>query len=339
MRRSTVLRLAGAVLVIGFGVYSAYWWVAAGKIKQEAAAWQNAERAQKIDVSWHKIHVAGYPLSFRLELSDFALKDGASNPPAELDAPTLYASIKPWNFRSVSLAAPDGISVALGSAAAPLAKVSAQRGSGAVALAGDGSTAIWLSLYQAKATAIASLGARAVHAWLTLPPGAPATHLDAGLAFALEVQDLGLPAAPPGFSPTLDELGFGVTLMGEFPAGPLRQAAAQWRDKGGTVELDHLDLRWGEMEINGTGTLALDSDLQPIGGFSGGVSGFDQLLNSLVATGRIKASDARVARLALAMLAKTGPGGRPEIAASLTIQNGEMYLGPAKLGPAPRIDW
>ena len=37
--------------------------------------------------------------------------------------------------------------------------------------------------------------------------------------------------------------------------------------------------------------------------------------------------------------AKAGPDGRPQIATSLTIQNGEMFLGPAKLGKAPRIDW
>jgi hypothetical protein len=69
------------------------------------------------------------------------------------------------------------------------------------------------------------------------------------------------------------------------------------------------------------------------------VSGFDQLLSALVASGRIKASDARIARLALAMLAKAGPEGRPEISTSFAIQDGQMYLGPAKLGPAPRIDW
>ncbi|HML10297.1 MAG TPA: DUF2125 domain-containing protein, partial [Stellaceae bacterium] len=224
-------------------------------------------------------------------------------------------------------------------AAAPVAKLTAEHGSGAVALGDDGGATIWLSLYQSKVSAMTELGARATHAWLTLPPGAPANHLGAGIGFGLDVADLGLPAAPPGFNPTVNDLGFGVTLMGDFPGGPLRQAAKQWRENGGTVELDHLDLRWGDMQINGSGTLALDNDLQPIGGFSGGVSGFDQLLNGLVAAGRLKASDARVARLALALMAKTGPDGRPEIAASLTIQNGEMFLGPAKLGPAPRIDW
>ncbi|MFZ2006509.1 MAG: DUF2125 domain-containing protein [Stellaceae bacterium] len=339
MRRSTVFRLVGVVLVIGIGAYSAYWWVAAAKIKKAALAWQEAERTQKVDVTWQTLRVAGYPLSFRLEASNFSLKDGASNPPIELSAPSLSASLKPWNFRNFWFSAADGLGVALGSAAAPLAKLEAQHGSGAVALGNDGGANIWLSLYQPKGTAIATLGARALNAWVTLPGGAPAAHLDTGLAFALEVKDLGLPAPPPGLNPKIDDIGFGVTLMGEFPSGPLRPAAQQWRESGGTIELDHLDLRWGDMEINGTGTLALDSDLQPIGGFSGGVSGFDQLLNALVAAGRVKASDARIARLALAMLAKTGPDGRPEIAASFTIQNGEMYLGPAKLGPAPRIDW
>lgn len=338
MRRSTVFRLVGVVLVIGVGVYSAYWWIAAGKIKEQAAAWRQAESAEKVDVTWQKMRVAGYPLSFRLEASNFSLKDGASNPAIELTAPTLWASLKPWNFRNFWFSAPDGLSVALGSAA-PLAKLEAQHGSGAVSLGDDGAANVWLSVYQPKGTAIATIGARALNAWVTLPPAAPAAHLDAGLAIALELEDLDLPVAPPGLNPKIDDIGFGVTLMGDFPAGPLRQAAAQWRDKGGTIELDHLDLRWGDMEINGTGTLALDGDLQPIGGFSGGVSGFDQLLNALVAAGRVKASDARIARLALAMLAKTGPDGRPEIAASFTIQNGEMYLGPAKLGPAPRIDW
>jgi hypothetical protein len=53
----------------------------------------------------------------------------------------------------------------------------------------------------------------------------------------------------------------------------------------------------------------------------------------------MRAGDARLARLALTMLAKAGPDGRPQISTSFTIQNGQMFLGPAKLGPAPRIPW
>jgi hypothetical protein len=53
----------------------------------------------------------------------------------------------------------------------------------------------------------------------------------------------------------------------------------------------------------------------------------------------MRATDAGLARLALAMLAKAGPDGKPQIATAFTIQNGQMFLGPAKLGKAPRIVW
>src|SRR5205814_2198025 len=109
--------------------------------------------------------------------------------------------------------------------------------------------------------------------------------------------------------------------------------------EGGTAEIDNLTLRWGTLAVRGSGTLALDYDLQPMGAFSGAVEGYDELMNALVAAGRMKASDARLARIGLAMLAKAGPSGRPAITASFTIQNGEMFLGPAKLGPAPKIPW
>jgi len=137
----------------------------------------------------------------------------------------------------------------------------------------------------------------------------------------------------------MHELAFGITIKGAIAAGPPRQAATAWRDSGGTAELDNFVLQWGKLAITGSGTLALDSELQPIGGFSGAVAGYEDLMTALVTAGRMKPSDARLARIGLAMLAKAGPDGRPAIGTSFTIQNGAMLLGPAKLGPAPRITW
>jgi Uncharacterized protein conserved in bacteria (DUF2125) len=53
----------------------------------------------------------------------------------------------------------------------------------------------------------------------------------------------------------------------------------------------------------------------------------------------MRASDAGLARIALTMLAKAAPDGKPEIRTAFTIQNGQMLLGPAKLGRLPRITW
>jgi hypothetical protein len=337
MRRAMIFALVG-ILVVAFGAYSAFWWVAAGKIKLAAGDLAQAAHQKQIDVSWQDIRVAGYPFTFRLEASDVVLSDKTANPTVELRAPEMSASIWPWNFHEVWLDAPMTISLRAGSDSTPIAKLDASAADGALAIAGDKAT-IWLTLYQPKLDATVVVSARIVSAWVIVPTHPPASYTDLGIAAAAIGHDLVLPAAPPEFSKTVDELGFGVTMMGALPSGSLHEAATAWRDAGGTLELDHLDLRWGAIGATASGTLALDADLQPVASFSGAISGYDQLLNALVAAGRVKASDARVARLALSMLGKPGPDGRPQISTSFAIQNGEMQLGPAKLGKAPHIDW
>ena len=53
----------------------------------------------------------------------------------------------------------------------------------------------------------------------------------------------------------------------------------------------------------------------------------------------MRSTDAGLARIALAMLAKAGPDGKPEIRTAFTIQDGQMFLGPVKLGKAPHLAW
>lgn len=339
MRRTTILALAG-ILVVAFGAYSAYWWVAAGKIKLAAGDWAQAAHQKQLDVSWQDIRVGGYPFAFRLELTEMVASDKASNPPVELRAPQLSASIWPWDFHDVWLDAPGKITVLAGADSAPLAKINADAAEGAIALAGDGGLTIWATLIRPNVVAGAvMLSARSTNVWVIKPAHAPANHSEPAVAVAALLHDLALPAPPPGFNKTVDELAAGVTLMGALPAGSAREAATTWRDSGGTLELDHLDLQWGPVGLTGSGTLALDADLQPEGSLSGAVSGYDQLLNALVAAGQIKGSDARVAKLGLSFLGQPGANGRQQISTSFTIQNGQMQLGPIKLGKAPHIDW
>src|SRR5579885_892780 len=192
---------------------------------------------------------------------------------------------------------------------------------------------------EAAAAADGHVAARTADFWAIVPARSPAGHDQPDLGVAVDLRGLSVPEAPPGFAPAIDELALGATVMGPIPAGVPRRAAAAWRDAGGTVELDHFRLVWGGLKVAASGTLALDQDLQPIAAFSGTVSGFDAVIAALVASGRMSESDGRLARLGLSLLAKPGPDGKPELASSLTVQNGEIYLGPAKLGPAPRLVW
>ena len=100
-----------------------------------------------------------------------------------------------------------------------------------------------------------------------------------------------------------------------------------------------MQLKWGAVGATASGTIALDQELQPTAAFSGAVSGYDQILTGLVESGQMRATDAGLARIALGLLAKPGLDGTPEIKTAFAIRNGQMFLGPAKLGKAPRLSW
>jgi hypothetical protein len=336
MRRSTVIGLAALLLLLG--AYSAYWFVVAGLIEDGFGQWAQSLREQNLDLSWRAIGVRGFPLSFRIELSDARLR-GAASPAGELQVPLLSGSARPWNFRVWHLTAPSGLSATAGPADKPAAMLNVQTLEGSVAIGAEGGATVWLGLVAPALDSGMRLAARKTQIWLSLPQHPPQTHGEPTIGVALDVDGLTLPAVPAPLHNPLDELAIGVTLMGPIPAAPPREAALAWRDAGGTLELDRFAMRWDTLAMTGSGTMALDRNLQPMGSFSGAIEGYDELMTALVAAGQLRASEAGLARLALTVLAKAGPDGRPQIATSFTLQNGEMYLGRIKLGKAPRIAW
>jgi hypothetical protein len=337
MRPSTRLGLVIFVPLLAlFGLYTAYWLFMADRLQREVAAWAETPPARQLGASWQKLAVSGFPTSFRLRWEAAVLRNTAANPAAELHMPRLVASAAPWDFRDWRLAAPDGLIADLPANGARLA---ARRADGAFAIAPDGGMTVWLTLENTLADAGERVQIGVADSWLILPAKAPESDADRTLSLAFHAQQVQLPAGLTPFGNTIDDVALGLVLKGAIPAGPLRQAATKWREAGGTVELDNFRLYWGSIGATGTGTLALDRDLQPIAAFSGAVQGYDQIMTSLEQNGMIRARDAGLARLALQFLARPGNDGRSEIRTSFAIQNGQMYLGPAKLGPMPRINW
>jgi hypothetical protein len=341
MRRPTHLGLALLVLVLVLlAGYSGYWLIVAGQIKDGVTAWAQAERAEKIDVSWHSLGVTGFPFQCRIAFATVVLRDGRVTPAPELRIPALSASARPWDFARWQLAAPEGMSAGLaGVGERPPVKLAAHTAQGTVMVDPEAGTALWLNLRDISAEAGAAVPVSSASAWVILPSKPARARGDATLGVAADLRQLQLGDTNSALGETIDELAFAVTIKGVVPSGKLAQAVSGWRDAGGTIELDNLHLMWGGVGATASGTIALDGELQPIGGFSGAVEGYDQILTALVQSGRMRAADAGLARLALAMLAKAGPDGKPQIKTAFTIQNGQMFLGPARLGKAPRLAW
>jgi hypothetical protein len=342
MRRSTrldLILLAALVLVI-VGVYSAYWFYVAGRIENGLLAWAQSSRADKFDVSWQKMQVTGFPVAFRVVLATAHLRDGTRTPSPEFSVPSLSASARPWNFSDWQLTASDGFTAEI---IAPDEKtpaaLTAQNAEGVVWIPSEGGWKLWLRLQDATFETAARVRVGSADAWIDVPPKQAQGHAEGKLAIAVAAHQVALPAPLGPLGARLDELDFAATVNGELPKGRLPDALAAWRDQGGTIELDRLRLRWDGLAATASGKVTLNEELQPTAAFSGGVQGYDEIISALVDGGRMRATDAGLARIALKFLAKTGPDGKPEVKTSFTIENGQMYLGPARLGKVPRLNW
>jgi hypothetical protein len=341
MRRRTRYGLAVcAALVVLLGGYCAYWVMLARWIKNDIAAWALSARERRVDASWQALGIGGFPVRLRIELKDAALRDRSLDPAPELRVPALSGSAAPWNLVDWRLSAPSGLTAGLPGAGGRLpSRLLAHTADGALHLGAGGGGMLWLRLPDANIASSARVQIGVADLWVTLPSQPPRRHTEPNFGVAVDLRAVELPVAARALGESIEELAFGMTVKGVLPSGNLARSVAAWRDAGGTVELDHLELRWGGLGATATGTIALDRELQPTGGFSGAVEGYDWILRALVRAGRLAAGDAGLAQLALTMLAKAGPDGRPQITTSFTIQNGKMFLGPIKLGPAPRLAW
>lgn len=340
MRRPVRLALIAAIiLALGVGGYTLFWRIAAGRIRDGAAEWAASMRSQGVTAAWQTLDVGGYPFSFRIELTGARLASTAPNLAAEMTAPRLTAAVGVTNLHVATLTAPDGLSLS----GEGLATLKAGDAVGTVAAASQGGATIWLRLTGVSGSAAAlpraSATAKTARLWLELPAAPPKTHTDRNIAVAVDLAGVSVTGAPEALGTAIDDAAIGLTVMGPIPAGTPRQAATGWRDAGGTLELDHLHLGWGGIDLDASGTLALDRDLQPEGSLSGSLGGYDKLLAALVSAGQIKGSDASRIRLVLGLLARPGPDGQPRLSAGLTLQDGELSMGPINFGRVPKVDW
>src|SRR5262249_44415292 len=130
-----------------------------------------------------------------------------------------------------------------------------------------------------------------------------------------------------------------LQLRGSIASGPPRAAVTKWRDDGGTIEIEELELDWRPLRLTGSGTLALDAELQPQAALTATIAGYGEIVDSLLVAGAIKPNDGALAKIALGLLAKPGPSGERQITAPIAVQEGRLFVGPVRLMTLPKISW
>lgn len=351
MRRS--LAIVVVAVALAAGAYTLYWFRAADALGTGVASWADARRAEGWTVALGPVAVGGFP--FRLEAVVDGFTIGRDSPVAwRWTGPRLTAAAPPWTTDRLSLDAPGAhrIKAQLPGREERIA-FDAATAHGTVRLAPDGKIAR-LDAVLAGVSGQSGEGGHfhadnvvleldgATNAGAPAGPGSGALRAPEAGRIHLTAQGIDLPDGTTGpLGRHIDHLEAEIGLDGALPSGPSRQALEAWRQAGGTVELRKVVVDWGRFQAEADGTLALDSDMQPIGAFTTRLSGVDNALDALVATGRIDPRAGAMAKIVLHVLAKPAndPAQPSEVQVPVTLQDRKLFLGPAALVRLPRIDW
>jgi hypothetical protein len=162
------------------------------------------------------------------------------------------------------------------------------------------------------------------------------------LGFSLDATGITL---PPGtvrpLGPRVAELEIQGVVSGPMPAGrTMAEQAAAWRDGGGSIEVSHLAMTWGPLDLTGSATLALDDQLQPMGAGNARLVGYAETLDALAAHSAISRSAAVASKAVLSLLAHNPEDGSPpDVEVPLTLQYRTLSMRQVPLVRLPEVDW
>jgi len=174
---------------------------------------------------------------------------------------------------------------------------------------------------------------------LDIPARPPQGDRDPFISVNAQVTDATLPQAPAPFAQRIDSLSLTTTVRGPVPAAPLISALTQWRDAGGTLDIEGTHIAWNKTSIDLAGTLALDSAMQPEGALTATIAGGDSIVDAIVTAGKLDPRYAAVAKSVLRAIAEPNPDGSETLHVPLSLQDQRLYLGPAPIAALPRLTW
>ena len=140
------------------------------------------------------------------------------------------------------------------------------------------------------------------------------------------------------FGSTIEDLELEASISDLESHRNFKDFLQGWFDASGTAEVKNFKFKWGTLDIDSQGTFTVDENLQPLIALTAKVKNMDSILQALVEKKLISQKSVPLVKLVLA-----GIGSRIEdhslYKVSLTLQEGELSLGPVPLLRGLTIKW
>ncbi|MGE5504913.1 MAG: DUF2125 domain-containing protein [Actinomycetota bacterium] len=326
--------VVAAVLAVA---YSVYWFHVAGEIRKGFEQWRDDRRAAGWTVDGHGPVVSGFPgaIHLNLEAPRLAAPGGFA-----WHGPRLSARVSPFDLTRVRLDLAGRHKLTVAGTEMGIDAVSLDL---MIHLTRDGSlddATLTTTGTQVVAAGFGRLEVASLAATLDPLEVPMPGHDTPTVVVAAAAQGIELPAIP---GLVLDRqiglVDIKARVLGPIPTAAPADAVARWSADGGVVELDRVALDWAPLGLEGEGTLALDPHLQPLAALSARVRGYGEFMDRLARSGVIEPGPANAAKVFLGLMAKPDPRGRPALPVPVTVQDGWLSIGPARVLSVPPLAW
>lgn len=310
----TRLARSMAVAVPVIALHGAAWFYASDRLEAEATAVLNDLRRQGWKIVADPPQRAGWPLAAGIRYRKVQMDGTSAGVPAAWRADDVDVRIRAVQPGTLLLAPSRMQQVRLGG--------------------GD-----WVEVAASLQLAVQADSAEAVGRDLVVClPGGPVGI--AGMHANLRGRTLQLDLAGIEAGPLLSagHLMGAAVLTGPLLPGPHpAAAAAAWRDGGGVVQVNTLQLEAGDLQASASGTAALDSALQPVLNLTARVQGYRAALDRLAQAGVIQAPAAVAAKAVLGLLSGRDPSAPATL--PVRIAGGVVSVAGFPLMRLRAVDW
>jgi hypothetical protein len=139
---------------------------------------------------------------------------------------------------------------------------------------------------------------------------------------------------------TVDAGYISIALPTDLPRNMDVKNLTAWQQAGGSIPIEALYFKSGELRIEGAGHVTLDEQLQLAGQVDARVVGMGMLLQDLSAREILKGGSVVMAQNFLNALSQEDPvTGERFFVAQIKIQKQGVFFGPLRIGYVPEIMW
>lgn len=327
MRRPYIV-IATLVVLLSLG-WTGYWFWIRDRLGGEIETWVAARRAEGIEIVDAGRHIGGFPLRLEVTVEQPRVSQASL---WSWSAPRLRIFIQPWNLTHVIFDLGSSQSVEWTEAGVARKAVLAEdRALASAQFSRDGRlqmAAVDLTKPVVTDSALGDMGAERAQVHLRANHGETPNRPEGSFGLAIQIDKARLPPS------TVTPLGPDIAMLKAVatippPLPPIdRRKLDAWREAGGVINVDQLDLTWGPLDGNANGTLTLDRQMRPLFSFGTEIRGFNPTVDAYAKAGLLKPNQASGLKMALTTLAKPDAKGRPTAQIPIAAQDGRLFIGP-----------